>query len=351
MKRFITLILALITVLACTGCDKWENPELLENQVLVVLPEQKDENKDVVVANPLTGEPLANPETVDNRPVAVMLNNIHYAMPHHGVSNADIIYEYNVEGGITRMIGFFQDVSQVGTIGSVRSARPYYIETVMGMEAIYVHAGGSQEAYQMIYRLDMDDIDEANYQCFWRDQERLKTRDWEHTLMTSGSRLTEYFEAKKWQMKHSKDFSYPFTYVENGTPYSDTVAEHVSVKFSNYKTGTFDYDPATGLYMIGQYDDIYIDGNTGKQVGTTNLFILRTSVVNSGDSKGHMNIDITGSGKGLYICGGKATEIKWSKKTMNDPFTYTLADGTPFSLGIGKSYVCVVDHDAKVKVS
>ena len=351
MKRIVTLILALLMLLSCAGCQKWENPELLEDQVPVVLPEAKDEAEPEVVANPLTGEPLANPDTVNNRPVAVMLNNIHYAMPHHGVSDADIIYEFNVEGGITRMIGFYQDVSQVGTIGSVRSARPYYIETVMGMEAIYVHAGGSVEAYQMINRLDMDDIDEANYQCFWRDEKRLQTMDWEHTLMTSGTKLTEYFEAKKWNMKHSEDFSYPFTYVEDGTPYSDKVANKVSVKFSNYKTGVFTYDPETGLYMIEQYDDKYIDGNTGKQVGTTNLFVLRTSVVNSGDSKGHMNIDITGSGKGWYINGGKATEIKWSKKTINDPFTYALADGTPFSLGIGKSYVCVVDKEASVKIS
>ena len=36
---------------------------------------------------------------------------------------------------------------------------------------------------------------------------------------------------------------------------------------------------------------------------------------------------------------------------MEDPFTYTLPDGTPFSLGIGKTYVCVVDHDALVTIS
>ena len=349
MKKYICLLLAVLTVLSCTGCQKWENPELLEDQVVIVLPEKTNEEE--VVRNPLTGEPLADPETVNNRPVAVMLNNIHYAMPHHGVADADIIYEYDVEGGITRMIGFFQDVSAVGTIGSVRSARPYYIETVMGHEAIYVHAGGSQEAYQMIYRLDMDDIDEGDFDCFWRDEERLKTRDWEHTLMTSGERLSKYFEKHNWNMKHSDGFEYPFTFVEDGTPYSDTVAEHVVARFSTYKTGTFDYDPATGLYMMGQYDDIYIDGNTGIQVGFTNVLILRTTVYNSGDSKGHMVIDIQGSGEGLYICGGKATEIRWYKETMNDPFTYTLADGTPFSFGIGSTYVCVMDKNDKVTLS
>ena len=348
MKRAVTVILAALTLLLCTGCDRWKNPELLPEQIVVELPERTENN---TVANPLTGEPMVNPERVNYRPVASMVNNIHLAMPQHGVADADIIFEYNVEGGITRMVAFFQDVSTVGTIGSTRSARPYFVETVLGMDAIYVHASGSTEALQMIRKLKMDDIDERDRACFWRDKERRKTMAWEHTLMTSGEKLTTYFTERNWRMKHKEDFVYPFTYVEDGTPYSDTVAEHVTVRFSSYKTGTFDYDPETGLYMIGQYKKPYIDGNTGEQVGTTNLFILRTSVVNSGDYKGHMNIDVRGSGKGTYICGGKATDIIWHKETINDPFTYTLADGTPFSLGVGKSYVCVVSNNATVTIS
>lgn len=347
MKKFFAFVMAVMMLLLCTACGGWENPELLEGQVPIVLPEQKED----VVCNPLTGEPLQNPEAVDNRPVAVMLNNIHLAMPQHGVSAADMIFEYNVEGGITRMVGFFQDITTIGTIGSVRSARPCFVETVLGMEAIYVHAGGSDEAIYMIYDLGMDDIDEGDYDCFWRDEERLKTKDWEHTLMTSGERLNEYFTLNGWERKHSADFSYPITFVEDGTPYSDTSATDISVRFSNYKTGTFTYDPDSKLYMIGQYGDAYIDGNTGEQVGVTNLLILRTTVYNSGDAKGHMVIDVQGSGSGTYINGGKATEITWYKETMEDPFTYTLADGTPFSFGVGKTYVCVVDNEARVTIS
>ena len=347
MKKVFASFFAALMLLLCTGCGGWKNPELLETQVPVTLPEEKE----TYVCNPLTGERLANPDAVDNRPVAVMLNNIHLSMPQHGVADADIIFEYLVEGRITRMVGFYQDVSTVGTIGSVRSARPYFVETVLGMEAIYVHAGGSPEAMNMLYWLDMDDIDEIDFDCFWRDKERRKTMAWEHTLMTSGERLENYFNANGFERKHSEDFSYPFTFVEDGTPYSDTVANDISVRFSSYKIGTFTYDPETKLYMIGQYGDKYIDGNSGDQVGVTNLLVLRTTVYNSGDRWGHMVIDVEGSGTGTYFCGGKATEIQWHKPTMNDPFTYTLADGTHFSFGVGKTYVCVIGHDDIVTVS
>ena len=72
--------------------------------------------------NPLTGMPISE-EWVDRRPVAIMLNNLKAALPQLGQSKADIIYECLAEGGITRMLGVYQSVEGVGTIGSVRSSR------------------------------------------------------------------------------------------------------------------------------------------------------------------------------------------------------------------------------------
>ena len=77
--------------------------------------------------NPLTGLPI-EPEYEQRRPVAVMLNNLKKAQPQLGNSQADIIYEVPAEGGITRMLAVYQSLEDVGSIGSIRSARPYYIE-------------------------------------------------------------------------------------------------------------------------------------------------------------------------------------------------------------------------------
>lgn len=342
MKRFFCLMMTLVMLLTLVSCGKKQEPQP-EVTPEVVEPEPEP------VLNPLTGLPLKNEANVNNRPVAVMLNNIHLAMPQHGVSDADMIFEFNVEGGITRMMGLFQEVDQVGTIGSVRSARACFVETAYGMDAIYAHAGGSNEALNMIYQLDMADISE-NYTAFWRDQERAQTMAYEHTLMTSGEKLTDYIAERGFRTQHEADFSYPITYVADGTPANGTVAEHIIVPFSNYKTGTFDYDAVSKLYMIGQYGGEYIDGNTDKQVGVTNLLVLYTDVYNSGDAKGHMVIDLQGSGTGTYFCGGKAVDIEWRKAEMSDPFTYYLTDGTPLSLGAGHSYVCVVSNNTAVTV-
>ncbi len=341
MKKFFCIIMMSLLLLSMVSCGKKQEEEVLIEDPGVVVEEPDP------ILNPLTGLPLKDENNVNNRPVAVMLNNIHYAMPQHGVSDADIIFEYNVEGGITRMVGFFQEIDQIGTIGSVRSARACFVETVLGMDAIYAHAGGSTEAKRMISQLGIDDINE-NYTAFWRDEKRAQTMDYEHTLMTSGEKLSAYIADIGFRTQHNADYSYPISYVDDGTPVNGTPAEHIIVPFSNYKTGTFDYDTTTKLYMIGQYDDAYIDGNTDQQVGVTNLLVLYTDVHDSGDSKGHMVIDLQGSGSGTYFCGGKAVDIEWRKEQMSDPFTYYLTDGTPLSLGAGHSYVCVVSNSANV---
>ena len=92
--------------------------------------------------NPLTGLPIGE-EWVNRRPVAIMLNNLKQALPQLGQSQADIIYEIPAEGGITRMVGVYQSLEDVGTIGSIRSARPYYLEVALGHDAIFLHAGGA----------------------------------------------------------------------------------------------------------------------------------------------------------------------------------------------------------------
>ena len=367
-KRILCGILASLTLLSCCACGNKEQQAPKEKPYSNAVdpkpadpdvkpepqpePEPEPEPVPDAVVNPLTGEALEDESLVNARPVAVMLNNIHYAMPQHGTSDADMIFEFNVEGSITRMVAFYQDPSKVGTIGSVRSARACFIETIMGMDAIYVHAGGSAEAKRMLRELNVDHISESAGEVFWRDAERRKTMAIEHTLMTSGERILNYIDKSSFRREHNEDYSYPITYVENATPAGGEAAEHVVVKFSGYKQGYFDYNAETGLYQISQrYStlgtvDPYMDGNTGEQVAVTNLIVLRTTVANSGDSKGHMNIDLKGGNVGMFFCGGKAEPITWKKATTNDPFTFYHEDGTPLELQVGHTYVCVIGLNA-----
>ena len=60
----------------------------------------------------LTGEWIPE-EEAEQRPYAVILNNLKTASPQSGIAEADILYEALTEGGITRFLGIYEDISVI----------------------------------------------------------------------------------------------------------------------------------------------------------------------------------------------------------------------------------------------
>ena len=52
--------------------------------------------------------------------------------------------------------------------------------------------------------------------------------------------------------------------------------------------------------------------------------------------------ELLGTGDGYYACNGKIIPIKWHREKDEEPFTFTLTDGTPLEQGIGNSYIAIV---------
>lgn len=357
-KRVLALFLLAAMLLSLAACGEKEEPaettpepEIVETPEPAPQPEPEPEPEPQLPEhmNPLTGMEIA-PEKINDRPVAIMFNNLKAAQPQLGVSQADIIYEIEAEGGITRMVGVYQSLDGVGTLGSIRSTRPYYLEVALGHDAMLVHAGASPEAYQNIPAWGVDNMDGVNggsdAKIFWRDAERKKSAGYEHSLVTSGEKIQEYLAKGYFPLEHADGYTYTQAFALDGTPVGGADAAKMTLKFSNYKTGTFTYDAESGLYKVGQYGTKYIDGNTGDQIGVTNVLVLETDIGEiPGDSYLRCKARMTGTGAGKFFSGGKSVDIQWSKADRNSQFVYTLSDGTPLTLGQGVSYVCIIDPD------
>jgi hypothetical protein len=248
----------------------------------------------------------------------------------------------------------FQSVEAVGEIGTVRSARDYYVSLAYGHDAIFLHAGGSPQAYDAIENWGVTALDCVNgpYEgtLFWRDATRKKNSGYEHSVMTSGEKITELLPTyKNMRLEHKDGYTQPLEFMADGEKAEGESVQTIEVKFSTYKTGVFTYDPDTGLYLVEEYGAPYVDGNTGEQVAVKNVLVLYTDVsAIKGDDKGRQSVRTTGTGKGQFFCDGTMQEITWSKKDNASPLTYTDANGQTLKLGVGHTYVNIIGSSSAV---
>lgn len=299
------------------------------------------------IANPLNGE--KGEEALYARPYAVAINNIKYAEPLCGVGQADVMIEALTEGGITRFLAVFSDLESVAHIGSIRSARPAFVDLARAFNAIYVHAGGSRQAYDLLSQTGYDHLDGLRNarSVFYRDQDRLDAGyGREHTLFTEGGDITALAEEKGITTTLSEPLDYGYQYTVYEAIDEGSAAQSIQVRFrSKGKLTSFGYDAQLGAYRASQYDEEMADGNTGEAVTFENVLVLE--VETSSDGK-YVFMELTGHGSGWFASGGRMIPILWSRDGDNEPFTYTTTDGTPITFKTGHTYIGLVPTGSPV---
>ena len=313
--------------------------------------------------DPLTGEILAEP--VYTRPFAVMLNNYKAAMPMHGASEASILIEALTEGGMTRCMGVYSDLASVETLGSIRSARKHFVSFAISFDAIYVHYGKSDipgssfTAQQYMDAMNWDHMDgtRKGYPYFYESDYRHE-HGWHidacHFLV--GKRALDYAKDNNFALTRPTAFDYGWTFRYNPV-IAGRDCKTLTVYFNQggaignwVKSTTLKYDAPSGQYLSYQYGDETVDGNIGKQLCFKNVIVLQSKTTNDPDSQ-LVGMELEGSGTGYFACNGKITAINWSRASAYDPFVYTLADGTPVTFGVGKTYIAVVPTNATLEFS
>lgn len=371
MKRILILVLALVLLLS--GCRTTPEPTTVpttdpttesttEHTTVPATepttapttePTAPTTEPVVLYRSPLTGEPLDAPLT--DRPYAVVINNIRAAQPLHGIGDADMLFEIVAEGGgsITRCLALYSDPAGVEKIGSVRSARTYLIDLARAYDAIFVHAGWSEYAQELLRTSKWDYLNGlfgSASAYYYRDQARLNAGyALEHTYFTTGDNIIAYAKAEKHRTEAKFD-SYGLTFAADGTPDGESANSIVLSFYKNGKKTEMTYDAEAGCYYGTQYwnsyNEAFADANTGEKVPFENVIILYAKTTTDGY---RMFADLEDTGSGYYACGGKLVPIIWSRKNATAPFVYTLEDGTPLTLGVGKSYVAILPGKSPVE--
>jgi hypothetical protein len=339
-------------------------------------------------ANVLTGEAKGDNYPEGQRITAVMVNNITQARPQRGLSDAQMLFEIKVEGGITRFMAVFNDYKDIKEIGPIRSGRDQFFRLILPWQALYVHEGQSVVMQQYALDYDYGTLNNNDGANGYRDYGRVNwagqcynngTLALEHTMYTSGDNISKYITDNSVDMNRTYNSTF-FNFVdyrqENNVrtldagpdaayndKYGDPVitdGQYVSVTHSDsYKT-RFVYDDSTKTYKMQQYystdgawRDTVDEGADNKQLEFTNVIALYTDIhVYPGhEAKDLQYVEYNWGGIGYYCYGGKCEKVYWQKGTpMECLRLYYLDENGQCSdnyleINTGKSYVTFVDDD------
>jgi len=267
---------------------------------------------------------------------AVMVENHTEARPMSGPAKANLVYEFPVEGGITRYLLVFDATTTVDSIGPVRSARPYFVDAADGLNAVYAHVGGSPEALDQIknnksYR-DLNEYWNGKY--FWRTAKRSAP----HNVYTKSELMQQAAAAKNMSEGHFLGWRYKDDYPQTAS--ATTVARGAEdgpkIKYGGSYTASWAYDREANAYVRREAGEVQKDAD-GTKVMAKNVAVINTDgqVL---DAVGRLKIRTTGRGKAVVYRDGKSFEAQWRRNT-GEHFRFESTDGSDVLFNRGTTWI------------
>lgn len=310
--------------------------------------EDKKEESPIVVTDaindtgksPITGFTCAN---ADRRAFAVMMAGDTVARPLSGLSEADMVFEMPViTGSITRLMGVF-GCNDPAEIGSLRSARHDYITLALGIDAIFVHWGGSHFALDDLRKGVADDIDALKHSGpFIRKPHIPKP----HNGFTSMDKLLEKAKSLNYRSEN-KFVGYP--HLSSTEIASASKKGTLEVGFAGVYKVKYEYDPVSNSYARFWNGTEDKDYPTGKAIATKNVVVMKAV---SRQIEGQYNdVDIEGEGEVKVYRNGEEITGTWKKdKAKRDSKLFFLdANGKEIEFVPGQIWVEIIEPYQEVK--
>lgn len=321
--KIVVLIIFLIFI---SGCAK-ETVIPVQEPVIEIEEEPKDEEieKEIdpnKVVSPLDGLKYY-PEELSKRPVAVSIDNHPRARWQAGISQAEIVYEVEVEHPYTRYLCIFL-AKEPERIGPVRSARPYIIYYALENDGIFVHVGGSEDAFAEVRRLSVADVDGLYSGAMWRYNDTGKYAP--HNMYTTLDSIRKEANAYGYRTEGNYE-GYIFNEKDEklSESFEINTAKEVNIVYNDYNTTHYIYDEENSLYLRFKDNEEHIDELDKKQVTAKNIIIIETSK-SVLDNEGRLYLGTIGDGKGIYITNGESIPITWEKASEKDRLKYYTDD-------------------------
>ena len=366
LKRITAAFIALITLFSLCSCDKINGiigrftggTEAATETETETETEAKVTEAPVITkkyADPLTGEPTEDDRS-DSRPVAVVVKNDRLAAPQYGLSKAGILYEASVEGGMTRLLAVYSDLSEINGVGPVIDSRTYFYDFASNHDAMMVIAGTTKAGRELAQKRNITALDAIVGELdpgFERNEQLIKERGSENSILATGSGLKYRAQALGVSVKTEKS-AVPYKILgslQNKEMPEGHHCSKLSIQFSANMNVYFTFSTLTNSYSRYQYGEKHIDAKTGEQLEFTNLIVIFADQSVMDMASGELSYSASGKGTGYYVYGGSYESITWSRTGGEYPIKFYESDGkNTLTLSAGNTYIAVIASAATGRV-
>jgi hypothetical protein len=284
--------------------------------------------------HPLTGEIVDEAVDVLPQVFGVMVENAADAWPLSGLDKAFLVIEAPVEAGIPRFLVLFEEDVEVEKVGPVRSARPYYLDWALGLDAIYGHVGGSPEALDLIASLGVIDVNqffESEY--FYR--QTWGGRYAPHNVYTDGELLRGILDEFELDAP-----VYDFWKFADGESKGNSSA---AIDFADGTTYDmeWEYDEETNQYQRMQGGGPVLMSD-GAAIYADNVLVMATDI-RTIDAVGRKELLSVGTGDAYILQNGEGYLGVWEKESHESQLRFLTTDGYEISMNAGVTWIEVVD--------
>lgn len=294
---------------------------------------------------PFTGLPVSDPARLKQLPIFVCVNNDAAGRAAHwGLSKADLVYEYIVDGfSLTRITAMYQS-QEADRIGPVRSARYPNIWMVQMYGGVLACSGGSDAIRYLLKNevgfpyLDADIDDPSNNRYFTNLGSDYRTR---LQARTDGVRqwLTDRGIPTEWDKPG-------FEFDEATPPNAAGDATMINIPYPGGNNVQWRYEPGLGGYVRYQGGVQQFDPAINGPIVAPNVIVLAavhevTDIIEDTLGTKGINIKLHEFGDLRVFRDGKVYEGTW-RASQEAPPRWLGPGEVPIPLKPGQSWVQVV---------
>ncbi len=295
----------------------------------------------------------------DQRPIAVMVDNEKTALPHYGLTEADVVYEImnsTLNDRITRFMVLVKDWESITQLGSIRSVRPTNFMLAAEWNAVLCHDGGPFFIDTWVAK-DYTNNFSGGFARFSNGKATEFTEYITYDKYTNSNKgktydgLKQRFANSKYTTTYNQYYEGPhFQFAADEQTFSDRsdadTATVVELPFPHNKS-TLKYNESTGTYDYYEYGAAHLDPlHDSEQLTFKNVILQNTTFSELGE--GYLIYNAIDSGRdGYYITNGQAIEVTWTKSGESDiTVYYDKKTGKEIELNTGKTYISLIPSDS-----